>query len=562
MASAAGLSEVLECSICLNVYTDPVTRSCGHNFCRRCISEALDTQEKSGGYSCPGCRTQFRNRPVLQRNTTLHSIVENFLPMKPYQQYTGVSCSHCLHAQVPAVKSCLLCEASLCENHLRVHNKAPEHVLCDPTTSIKSRKCSIHNRILEYYCTEDSTCVCASCCLIGKHIGHKMDSLDEASEKKKKRLSTHLNKLMASKGGFEKRVQSLGKCRREAQEKADGKTKSATALFKKLRRLLDILESGIVSDISKQVEMELKSYDIKVLKLEGKKKGLYRKMCHIEKLCNMTDPLTILQEPDVGDLCDTEEAIEPLYGGGDLSVTNIFQKLHTISNTLSEVLPYAFMQKSAVISLNEITAGSCLCISNGKKTATFSLHEDCPEKPEKCPKTPENCPKTHDTCPETPENCPETICSKLPEKFKYRPQVVNTERFNSEQHYWEVDVVRSQDWKVGVCYPSMDRKGWSQSVIGNNKQSWCLQKWKNQYSLLHDGNTIQLPANIPMAKVGIYLDFKIGQISFYALSGRFRYLHTFTATFTEPLHAAFYVGEGSIKVGVATRKYEHYLGVK
>ncbi|CAI9620419.1 unnamed protein product, partial [Staurois parvus] len=149
--ASSDLRKELECSVCLNIYTDPVTLRCGHNFCRDCIGRVLDTQEGSGGYSCPECREEFQDRPALRRNITLRNIVENFQSTHPEQEESGVFCTYCIHTPVPAVKSCLMCEASLCDNHLRVHSKSPEHVLCDPTTSLKDRKCSIHKKLLEYY---------------------------------------------------------------------------------------------------------------------------------------------------------------------------------------------------------------------------------------------------------------------------------------------------------------------------------------------------------------------------------------------------------------------------
>ncbi|XP_068134711.1 tripartite motif-containing protein 75-like [Hyperolius riggenbachi] len=513
--ASAGLSEVLECSICLNVYTDPVTLSCGHNFCRRCISEALDTQEKSGGYSCPGCRAKFRNRPALQRNTTLHSIVENFLPMKPDLQYTGVS-------------------SSLCKEHLRVHNKAPEHVLCAPTTSIKSRKCSIHNRILEFYCTEDSTCVCVYC-LIGKHTGHKKETLDTASEKKKKKLSTHLQKLMTRVGETEKSIQSLLNSRREAQEKADGETERVAALFRNLRRRLDDLETKIMSDITNQAGKKFQFYDKNVQQLEMKKEELSRKMRHIEELCNMTDPLTVLQEPDTGDLCNTDEGdneARDRHDGGDRDVAGISHTLYTgLADIMYWVTGGIYIPPADII-LDVNTASNYLHISADRKTAS---QKDHPNNSEKHSEQPKNHPGTLEK-------------SRTWGGFQYRPQVLSTQFFKTGEHYWEVDVGGSQDWKVGLCYPSMNRKGWSPSVIGYNNKSWCLERKENQYSLLHNGSDIQLPGNDLILKIRIHVDYEAGKISFYNLSDPIRHLHTFTATFIEPLHAAFYVGEGCVKI--------------
>ncbi|XP_018423242.1 PREDICTED: probable E3 ubiquitin-protein ligase TRIM8 [Nanorana parkeri] len=207
--ASANLRAELECSVCLNIYTDPVTLKCGHNFCRGCIGHVLDTQERSGGYSCPECKQRFGKRPASQRNLKLRNIVENFLSAQPDREESGVLCTYCFHTPVPAVKSCLMYEASLCDNHLRVHSKAPEHVLCDLTTSLENMKCSVHKKILEYYCTEDSVCICVSCRLDGEHQGHQVETLDEASEMKKKKLTNVIQKLTTKREETEKRVQSL-----------------------------------------------------------------------------------------------------------------------------------------------------------------------------------------------------------------------------------------------------------------------------------------------------------------------------------------------------------------
>ncbi|KAM5170574.1 uncharacterized protein ACMZJ9_003490 [Mantella aurantiaca] len=519
MASAF-LSAELECSVCLDTYTDPVTLKCGHNFCRDCIDRTLDTQERSGCYSCPECRGKFRERPALQRNITLCNIVENLFA-QPNQPLSGVFCTHCVDFPVPAVRSCLLCEVSLCDKHLKVHKKSPEHILTDPTSSLENRKCSVHKEVLKYFCTEDDICVCMSCCMIGGHKGHEMESLDEASGKKKKTVRNVLQKLLTAREKTEERVRSLQEHRRKVEEEAAGDTERVTALFIDLRRRLEVLEKRVLREISGRAERDSMSIVEMIRDLEIKKDELSRNIRHIEELCNMTDPLTVLQESDTGDLCDTEDGDDEnrerhdklLHDGGGLDVAGI---LHTgLSDIITEVNVYFPIQEAADILLDVNTAQNNLHISDDRKIVSNS---------------------------DIKQNRPETL-----ERFQGYRQVLSSQSFSSGRHYWEVDVGGSGSWRVGMCYPSIDRRG-GQPLIGCNKKSWCLDRTGNQYRVIHDRNEIPLPANISSNRVRIDLDYEAGRISFYDLCDPIRHLHTFTTTFTEPLHAVLYVYRGYIKI--------------
>ncbi|XP_073423529.1 E3 ubiquitin/ISG15 ligase TRIM25-like [Dendrobates tinctorius] len=581
--ASADLREELECSVCLTLYTDPVTLRCGHNFCWVCIDQILNTQDDSGVYSCPECREKFNKRPTLKRNITLCNVVENFRSTHPPQEeITGICCTYCIHSPVPAVRSCLHCEASLCDNHLKVHSKGAEHVLTDPSTSLETRKCSVHKKILEYYCTEDAACICVSCSLAGEHRGHRVEMLEEASEKMKKKLRNVLQKLTTKRKKTEERVRSLEEQRRKVKEKSSGEAKRVTALFIDIRRRVDDLEKKVLSEISRREEQESLSLSDVIQKLEIKKDELSRKMRNIEELCSMTDPLTVLQEPDTGDLCDPEEDGGDDTGGHDggdedtgghdgndedrgdkthdvdvdviagmlyAGFSDIITYLQTISPQKKKKNEATTSQRPicdrshqncifsrykiwgpADILLDVTTAANNLLISDDLKTATWT---------------------------EITQNRPETA-----ERFQEHPQVISGRGFTSGRHYWNVEGSRPGWWSVGMCYPSIDRRG-RQSHIGDNNKSWCLLGglWRynnNQYSMRHNRKVIPLPHQISSNRVRICLDYEAGQLSFYELCDPIRHLHTFTATFSEPLHAILCVFDGSIKIsGAAVRKY-HY----
>ncbi|KAM5192545.1 uncharacterized protein ACMZJ9_009099 [Mantella aurantiaca] len=168
------------------------------------------------------------------------------------------------------------------------------------------------------------------------------------------------------------------------------------------------------------------------------------------------------------------------------------------------------------ILLDVSTAGNNLHISDDRKTVSSSYDE---------------------------QNRPETE-----KRFQSCPQVISCESFSSGRHYWEVDVGGSKDWTVGMCYPSIDRRG-DQSQIGCNKKSWGLEWWGvNHYTVRHDEEETRLSDKVSSNRVRIDLDYEVGRISFYDLCDPIRLLHTFTTTFTEPLHAGIYVGDGCIKI--------------
>uniref|UniRef100_A0A672ZCW1 Uncharacterized protein n=1 Tax=Sphaeramia orbicularis TaxID=375764 RepID=A0A672ZCW1_9TELE len=63
------------CSICLDVFTDPVTTSCGHNFCKSCITEHWRVNVPC---QCPICKEVFKKKPQLKINTFISEMVAQF----------------------------------------------------------------------------------------------------------------------------------------------------------------------------------------------------------------------------------------------------------------------------------------------------------------------------------------------------------------------------------------------------------------------------------------------------------------------------------------------------
>lgn len=523
MASSE-LKEELNCSICLSIYTDPAMLNCGHNFCQVCIGRVLDTQEEAGVYSCPECRAEYLSRPVVQRNMKLCNIVECFLSSKPAQEQAGIFCTYCVQCPVPAVKTCLQCETSLCDVHLRAHSKLVEHTLTEPTTSLENRKCSVHKKLLEYYCPQDAACICVSCCAFGEHRGHQVALLYEASKKKKEKLRLVMEKLTSKREETEKRVQSLQEHRQKVEEKAAAITERVTLLFKEIREELEVLEKKVLNEITSQEEQVSLHVTDLIQQLETEKDELSKKMQCIEELCNINDPLTVLQGRESeaancyvvedGEHEDRKKDDKKVQAVCDLDEGLISVILHTALKDIVSGLKAKRgfnMKVASDILLDVNTAGDYVAVSRDLKTASWSETKQCR------PKTPERFVNYH---------------------------ILSTRIFTSGQNYWEVETSESGYWMVGLAYPSIERKG-DRAVTGYNKKSWCLRMSDKTHSAIHDSKINPLYPDTSVQRLGIYLDYEAGRLSFYQVCESIRHLHTFIAHFTEPLHAAFCVYNNS-----------------
>uniref|UniRef100_A0A8C5N4K1 Uncharacterized protein n=1 Tax=Leptobrachium leishanense TaxID=445787 RepID=A0A8C5N4K1_9ANUR len=439
--ASADLRDELTCCICTDIYIDPVTLTCGHSFCRICITKTWDNQEERE-YSCPACRHKFRVRPELKRALGLHNIVERI---------------------------------------------------------VWKRECSLHKKVLEYYCCQDMTCICASCRLAVEHGGHQVETLTEASEKKKEKLKNILGKLTLAREETEKTLENLQGHKTQVKRNAAELAEQITDLIKGIKERLESLEKRAMSEISRQEERVSRRVLGLIGKLDSKKEELSRKMEHIQEMCNMTDLLTFLQEQesDRVDYCDTEEGDKADTERHDIEVHDARMIFLQDSGKLLGV------RTPTDVLLDINTASNFISLSVDLKSLSWS---------------------------EINQGRPET-----PERFQDYPQVLSSKSFSSGRHYWELGGSISARWIAGLAYPSIDRRG-DKSEIGNNNKSWGLGRRLHKYYINHDSKETQLLHSTSSQRFGIFLDYEAGRLSFYELGVQIRPLHTFNATFTEPLH--------------------------
>ena len=133
-----------------------------------------------------------------------------------------------------------------------------------------------------------------------------------------------------------------------------------------------------------------------------------------------------------------------------------------------------------------------------------------------------------------------------PDRFDCLPEVLCREGLSGCRYYWEVEMDGDGAF-IGVVYKGMKRKGGeSDRRIGHNRKSWCLFCSHSGYEFIHVGvnRSISGPDS---DRVGVYLDWSAGTLSFHSVSssGTLTHLHTEHTTFTEPLYPGFGVYSSS-----------------
>ncbi|KAM4528096.1 tripartite motif-containing protein 16-like [Odontesthes bonariensis] len=530
--------ERFSCSICLDLLKDPVTISCGHSYCMSCIKGHWDGEDQKGIHSCPQCRKTFIPRPVLGKNTMLADLVEQLkktgLRAAPADHcYAGaedVACDVCSGRKLKAVKSCLSCLASYCEEHLQPHyDVAPfrKHKLVEPSNKLQENICSDHGEVMKIFCRTDQKCICYLC-LMDDHKGH--DTVSAAAERTERQ-----RELEGSRQQIQQRIQDAEKDVKLLQQELEAIDRSADKteehsqkIFSQLIRLLQKRSSDVKQQIRSQQEAEGSRVKELQEKLEQEITELKRKDAELKQLSHTEDHSQFLHSwPSVAALRGATHSssiqIRPLRHFEDVTAavsklreklqdilreewTNISLRVADVDVLLPQPEPTSragFLRYSCEITLDPNTAHRYLLLSEGNRKVTYMKHLQS--------------------------------YSDYPDRFTNRSQVLSRESLTG-RCYWEVEM-GEKGVVVAVAYKNISRAGGGYECgFGFNDKSWSLDCYSGRYTFMYNNKGTSISG--PLAsRVGVYLDHRAGILSFYSVSGTMTLLHRVQTTFTQPLCA-------------------------
>ncbi|KAK3546700.1 hypothetical protein QTP70_032171 [Hemibagrus guttatus] len=509
--------EQLQCLICLDVFTDPVTTTCGHNFCKSCLTQCW---EKSQHCHCPVCKEKFTKRPKLKINTTLREVADHF-KKKSGSDKPEVLCDACTVKKLKALKSCLDCCASLCETHLEIHNnmlKHKKHKLINPVENLEDYICQKHERALELFCRDDQMCVCQFC-TEGDHKNHNTVPIEEESRERKTHLVKTQTDVQQMIQDREKKIKEIKHSvdiskRSTEKEKAD-----SVVVFNALIHSIERSQTELL-DAQKAEERQAEGL---LKELEQEITVLKRRDTELEQISHTEEHLHLLQI--YSSMCSpphtknwTEISINTDLSG-DTVRTTLSKLQQTLNEKLTKILDDKLketvstelkrIQQYAVnVTLDPDTAHPYLILSADGKQVTDG---------------------------DTRQKLPDT-----PQRFDACPCVLGKQSFYSGKFYYEVQVRRKTKWTVGVVRENINRKG--DITLKPQNGFWTVDLWNENEYFARAGPSVPLTLREKVEVVGVFVDYEEGLVSFYDVKSR-SHIYSFTGqSFTEKLYPYFSPG--------------------
>ncbi|XP_076027729.1 pyrin-like [Genypterus blacodes] len=386
--------------------------------------------------------------------------------------------------------------------------------------------CDVHHRGIMLYCRTDRVCICPECAA-QDHQDHDTVTVEAEWMENKAQLSVLEQEIQEM---IRKRVWKIEAIRMSVNElevAVEHETAGSVCMFSALVAAIERSQAELLEVMEMSRRAAEHQANAMIRQLEAEVDELRKRGSALAILAQSDDHIDCVKSfPSVSTLPPTKEWSGASVNS-DLGTGTIYRALLVVVERFQEDLkhfaesgfPASVLERSPVriqpkvrrvqeyamdVTLDCNTAHPRLVLSEDMKSV--------------------KCGERHQPLPDSPDRFDRVVC------------VLGREAMSSGRHYWEVEVGGKTDWDLGVASQSINRKGKIEVTPSNGY--WFLSlRDKNKYAFRTEPST-DVPLNLRPQKIGIYVDYQKGQVSFYNVDAKI-HIYTFQDTFTENIFPFF-----------------------
>ena len=281
------LADQLECSICLDSFTDPKLLQCFHVFCKDCLEPLVLRDQHGMSLRCPNCRrsTLLPANGVsgLQAAFLVHHLFEirdALQKVKQGQEGQKTLCEKCNKRKANGF--CRDCGDFVCEACIEVHQTWKEYsthtvisleqLKSDATEMVTPTKktlyCSKHpGKELDLFCETDQELICRDC-IVKTHRDHQYDLVNEAFPKHRDAIASHLEPVRQQLNTVNKAIHDLGTTQDQIMDQRAAIETIIQRKIKQLHEALEVRKAELIGQLDQMMQQKLKTLSIQRDELE------------------------------------------------------------------------------------------------------------------------------------------------------------------------------------------------------------------------------------------------------------------------------------------------------
>ncbi|XP_061110464.1 zinc-binding protein A33-like [Conger conger] len=320
--------ELICCSVCFDIFKEPVVLKCSHSFCRVCLEQYW---EEKSSRECPICRREasMEEPPI---NLALRSIVESYLKQKT-----------------------------------------------DRETAHKSEaRCSLHGEKLLLFCKHDKETLCVVCQTSKKHTNHPVCPVEEAVLDLKEELKPALNLIKEKLKIFTKNERECKKTAEHFRSQMQHTEGQIKADFEKLHQFLREEEAARLAVLKEEGEVKSRIMEEKLADIARRISTLTDKITTIEKAMDTEDASFLKSYKNIKDRAQCTLQDPELLSGALIDVAK-----HLGNLTFRVWEKMLGMVQYTPVMLDPNTASAYLSLSDLTTVRRTGTAQNCPDNPER-----------------------------------------------------------------------------------------------------------------------------------------------------------------------------------